>query len=30
VVAQQMQMLDRKQEEEEPLSPSLDEEEFPF
>ena len=30
VVAQQMQMLDRRQEEDEPLSPSLDEEEFPF
>jgi single-strand DNA-binding protein len=30
VVAQQMQMLDRKQEEEEPLSPTVDEEEYPF
>ncbi len=30
VVAQQMQMLDRKQEEEEPFSETVDEEEFPF
>lgn len=30
VVAQQMQMLDRKQEEEEPFIETVDEEEFPF
>ncbi len=30
VVVQQMQMLERKQGEEEPISPSADEEEYPF